>query len=112
MIEELAHIEGIALSSVDTAALQAYLEELETRRNLVKHALWLKGPKQTYLVQNLQGSWPKQGDKRVRKRIDPEGIALKPSDLQALSDNIRDAIQAVRRLSAEISTQLKAPAQK
>jgi hypothetical protein len=112
MIQELTQIQGLSITRVDMPRFVTFLELVENRRNLIAHSLWLQGANNTYVVQNLQGSWNKQEARKdgrhPKKRVDPEGVALKSSELLDLAENIREAIEATRIVGREIGEQLAA----
>lgn len=113
MISELALIDGF---TVDMSGLSA-LNDVENRRNLVAHSIWLTSPNGIPMIQNLQGAWPKKGAiPRIKKRIQPEGIELTPDDLRDLLNAIRtitlntnDVAQAISRRLASSSRKRPAP---
>jgi len=68
--------------------------------------LWLSDAEEGgYLLQNLQGSWPKnafkEGEKQKR-RVTPEGVVVTPEKLRLVSKGIRGAPQLGHTLRIEL----------
>lgn len=112
MIGELLWLDGIDIKLVDMPQFQILVDEIESRRNVFAHNIWMKGEDGQYIVQNLQGSWPKENGKKVKKRVLPEGKSTTVQDLSHVADKILEAIQATSIVRQEISPQLLALRQK
>lgn len=73
MIRDIALIDGY---TVGLHGLNM-VEELENRRNLLAHGIWFDGGESGPLLQDLQGHWPKNGDKpKIKRRIIPAGAPI------------------------------------
>lgn len=113
MAEELLLLDGIVeIAKIDMVALKSLIDDLEFRRNVFAHNLWMSQPDGSFVVQNLQGSWPKANGRKLRKRIHPEGKPTTVDDLNHVLERTQEVIQAVRVMRQEIAPRLLASRQK
>ena len=113
MAEELLLLDGIEeIKAVDMINLKSLIDELESRRNVFAHNIWMSKPDGGLVVQNLQGSWPKENGRKLRKRMHPEGKSTALDDLNHVVERTREAIGAVRLVRQEIAPRLLASRQK
>jgi hypothetical protein len=108
MIDELLWLDGIKVKSVDMSKFQVMVDETESRRNILAHNIWFLTQDGKYVVQNMQGSWPKENGKKIKKRVQPEGKSTTTADLTHVVDRILEAIRAARIVRQEIAPQLLA----
>lgn len=113
MVEELLLLDGIReIKQIDMAALKSMMDEIEFRRNVFAHNIWLLAPDGKFAVQNFRGSWPAANGVKVRKRMLPEGKATELDDLTHVVDKTLELIGAVRAIRQEIAPQLAASPQR
>jgi hypothetical protein len=109
LIADLLHLEGIESKTTDLTRFAAVLNEMETRRNLLAHNVWLQVSDGRFFLQSLAGTWPaKDGKHRRKRRIDPAGIPMLPENLEDLVNGLRNTISQTRTLRLEIATSLSA----
>jgi hypothetical protein len=113
MAEELLLLDGIEqIAIVDMSKLKSLIDELEFRRNVFAHNIWLSAPDGSFVVQNLQGSWPKDNGRKLRKRMHPEGKATTVADLNHVVELTQEAIRAIQIVRQEIAPKLLASRQR
>jgi len=113
MIRQLMGLCNVASKEVDLDRLAKSLGDLERWRDTVMHGIWIRGPKDEFLLQSLSGNWvpdPKAG--KVSRRIKPEGVLFAATDLTDMAKLIATATQAVRLLGREIESALGPSRQK
>ncbi len=107
MIRQLMHLEKVTVHSIDLDRLSKALASIKNTRDTLAHGLWLQGPNDTVLIQVTGGTWkPDPKSPKIAKRIDPEGMGVTPTDLETLSDQIKQMMQALDVLHREIEAQV------
>ncbi|MEK6245778.1 MAG: hypothetical protein AABM33_14930 [Pseudomonadota bacterium] len=90
MIRQLMTIDGISIKDDGLDKIQKGIGHLERSRDLVAHGIWLKSDVGGTIVQDLSGTWkPSHRKKKVARRIDPQGLLIKESDLKTVAQLIR-----------------------
>lgn len=99
---ELARLDGISFLKVDSGSIK----EMESRRNLLAHGVWLSDGERLYL-RDLSGSMRING-KKVQKKVAPAGVPITIQALQSLVDVVQKATQDTERAILALQAQLAA----
>lgn len=107
MIEDLARLRDIQLP-VNWKQFRKMLQNLESVRDKIAHGLWLKHDKHRVpVLQQTKGSYvPSPGGQSVKARIDPLGVAVRLSDLQAITKDIERATRIASHICVLIDQRL------
>jgi hypothetical protein len=104
----LFFVRGRPIKETQFRELQDQLQEIEDRRNMLAHGLWVH--EEHWRVIKFAGNVPDQKlHKTERKRkIRPEAFSATPEGLDSVLTGIESAIKSIRRIKELASSLAKA----
>jgi hypothetical protein len=101
MMEDLASLLGLEFDSAILKQMKATSNAIESRRDLFGHAPWVKTD-DGFGVVSFRGKIADQTMINRSRKINPERIAVTPSALMEISDQLDIAIKLARSILAEV----------
>lgn len=107
-LSELLYIDGIT-TDADLTMMAKSVGDLESKRDLIAHSAWLKGPEGQIYIQDLSGKWkPFKNEPSVKRRIHPEAIEVSADDLASIAALIESVLVIARAVRSDVAKQYQA----